>query len=123
MILTTISPDKTSLSMFLDFYKTIYDQYVKVFILNSLFSEEILKDKIEQVKKIDGEHPSLKFLIYKTKSKNKAVPSLIEENSDVIIKFDLFSYTPEVLKNEDKEGFIESMLERWNVNMARLNAK
>ena len=121
MILTIISPDKTSLSMFLDFYKTIYDCDVKIFILNSLFSQEVIEQKVEEALKVDKDSDDLKFIIYKTKPQTKIVPESVLKASLAVIKFDIYSYTPEIIKNEDQENKIKSILDRWNTNMERMN--
>jgi hypothetical protein len=121
MILTIVSPDKTSLSMFIDFYKAIYDENVKIFIFNSLFSKEVTENKLNEILKVEEENQNLKIIIYKIKPKTKIIPENILKASSAVIKFDIYSYTPEVLKNEDPGDQIQAILDRWNFNMEKLN--
>ena len=49
MILTIISPDKLTLSMFSDFYKSLYNPEIKIIDLNYMYSEDILANIINDL--------------------------------------------------------------------------
>jgi hypothetical protein len=120
-IITIISPDKLSMSMFCDFYKSLYvgEYPLEILDLNCIFSKEVLNTKfngfIDLHKKIDN-------IIVKYKIKSKSIISLpadIERCSNYIIKFDIFSTYPEILKDYDGQGKL--IAERWNTNITNMN--
>lgn len=120
-IITIISPDKLSMSMFCDFYKSIYvgGYSLEIIDLNCIFSKEILNIKFNEFidlhKKIDNV-----IIKYKTKSRSViSLPSDIERCSNYIIKFDIFSTYPEILKDYDDQGKL--ITERWNTNITNMN--
>ena len=120
-ILTVISPDKLSMSMFCDFYSSIYvgEDTLKIIDLNCIFSKEAISSKVQEL--IDSckdySHGIIKF---KTKVQTVLVISPeIEKYSDYIIKFDMFSSHPDILKDTDGKGKL--IVERWNNNIIKLN--
>jgi len=124
MILTISSPDKLTLSMFVDFYKSVYDSDVKIFDLNCLFSDQILEKKMQDIKMYDVKDASCvdRFVLIKLKTRiqTKQISPSIENISDFIIRFDLYSTEPEIIKMSVPEK-IAPIIERWKKNIDMLN--
>jgi hypothetical protein len=123
-IITVISPDKLSMSMFCDFYKTIYigDDIYKVLDMSCLNTpqtqELIVKDFIEINK--DLRNAIIKYKI-KPKTKLDVLPKVITEVSQYIIRFDMFSTHPEIVKDFDGSG--KEIIDRWLANIAKRDQK
>ena len=124
MILTVVSPDKLSISMFMDFFKTIYlsDKNHVIHDLISLYSDQIQTEIIKGFRK---EYPETTWVLIKYKLKkldpNKyVVPEYIKENSDYLLKFDRYSTEPEIIKPLD-DNFFTEVTQRWKKNIEKFN--
>jgi hypothetical protein len=120
-VVTVISPDKLSMTMFCDFYKFIYagDGSLSVLDINCLFSREVQDAKTIEFIKANKNSENI-LIKYKTRLKTVlSLPPEIENNSDYIVKFDMFSNHPELLKDKDEKG--KAMIERYILNVANMN--
>jgi hypothetical protein len=121
MILTIISPDKLTLAMFSKFFRTWYSTNTVVIEqdINCLFSDDYQTSLITSLRKNIKETEAL-LIRYKSKyNVNKVTPSAILDNSDYVIKFDLYSVKPEILKVLDSTWF-DTVLNNWNLNLEKL---
>jgi len=125
MIITVLSKDKISLSMFVDFYKTLYDSSVEVLDLNTLISSDMLDSIVRNAigTNLDRATSESAAFLIKLKTKKsmtvEELPTEIKLKSDYIVQFDLFSTKPEVLK--DRDGKFAPILERWEANIEKMN--
>ena len=120
MIITIASSDKLTLSMFSDFYKTLYSPDMRLIDLSCLYSEDILEIKINEISEMANGGRDV-FIKYKMKPQTKVIPPLLIEKSDLLIKFDIFSTVPEIIKEFGPET--ESILNRWKMNIEKFNAQ
>lgn len=124
MIITIASSDKLTLSMFSDFYKNIYSPDIKIVDLICLYSSEIISSKMEEFVEIATKGRDV-LIKYKIKTQTKDYPPIILEKSDILIKFnilikfDIFSTEPEIIKGFDPTT--ESLLNRWKMNIEKFN--
>jgi len=125
MIITVLSKDKISLSMFVDFYKTLYDSSAEVLDLNTLISSDMLDSIVRNAigTNLDRATSESAAFLIKLKTKKsmtvEELPTEIKFKSDYIVQFDLFSTKPEVLK--DRDGKFAPILERWEANIEKMN--
>lgn len=125
MIITLVSPDKLSPSMFVDFYKALYDSDALVLDLNSLISRDVLdtlvRDAVANNKERVLSEQAAILIKYKSKKKValEALPTEIAQKSAYIVYFDLFSTKPELLK--DRDGKLAPVLARWEANIEKKN--
>ena len=113
--------------MFSDYYKSVNtDKEVVILDVNSLFSLDtqmnIVSDAVEFIKDNGKEDYTNILIKYKVKASWKA--TLMEELDNLstyIIKFDLFSTHPEVLKGSDSEE-LKILTENWEERIERLNS-
>lgn len=124
MLITLISPDKTSMAMFVDFYMQLYDRDAKVFDTNSLFSGDIREKFFKALKEQNLEEKKKRTYIVKFFTKPQTdIDQLIGEGcremSDLIIRFDMFSTHPELIK--DNPEISKNMMDRWEKNIKMLN--
>jgi hypothetical protein len=141
MIITLISPDKLTLSMFVDFYRSLYSEGREVLFtpINHLLSYEKKNIIINDLIKKDSEDVKEKLVFVTLKSDKKEIldtdsmedrsnkylkliPLRLSEVSTYILAFDIYSVTPMVLKDrfrsaEDKS--LEIVLNRWNENLKK----
>lgn len=133
MILTLISPDKLTLSMFTDFYRTVYSEgRIPFFIpVNSSLSQYSKEKIIEGVKINYNPDKDLIFFTIKTpfEAVSKKDPDLkqhymkyllkdLEEISSYIVAFDIYSITPIMIK--DQYGNLTEIIQRWESNLKKL---
>jgi hypothetical protein len=107
--------------MFYDFYKSVYvgDGSLSVLDINCLFSKEVQNAKTREFIKANENSENI-LIKYKIKLKTVlSLPAEIEQNSDYIIKFDMFSNHPELLKDKDEKG--KAMIERYILNVTNMN--
>jgi hypothetical protein len=122
MIFTIISPDKISLSMFCDFYRSIYLNGVK----NEVIDLGYLYDATYQQHAYDSYKEQFKdgvvLVKYKIKSftKLETLPEAVIKLSDHVIRFDLYSYEPIVVSSVD-QNFLDAVLDRFRLNVKKLN--
>jgi len=124
MIITVISPDKLTLSMFSNYISSIYSTNSLVIIkdINFLFSDRVIESSLEDFIK-DIKDNQILLIKFKTKKGlKKIIPQSYIDKSDYILKFDLYSAKAEVLKAIDSE-WITKLIERWNFNIEKLNSK
>ena len=127
MVITIVSRDKLSLSMFVDFYKSLYDSDAPVLDLNLLTSAEILNEIVRGKLDADSQRAesSEMCILIKLKSKKDVdlvdLPKEIERRSHYIIRFGLFSTKPEFLKERD--GRFRPIMERWEKNIEKMNGQ
>lgn len=128
MLITLISPDKISMAMFVDFYRSLYDGAAQVFETNNLYSEDVRDEFFLGLKRklLEDEREGASYIIkFYMKPKNlenltiRGVGRECERSSDVIIKFDMFSSHPELLKYRDDAA--KEMVDRWIENINRMN--
>lgn len=122
MIITIISSDKITLSMFSDYFKTLYSTNTVPIIkdLTSLFSTNYQVSLFKDLSSSLNKDESL-ILKYKTKKTSKRnLPQEIFNGSDYVVYIDLFSTKPEVLKALDPE-WIKMVLSRWETNIEKLS--
>lgn len=126
MILTIASPDKITISMFVDFYRSLYDSSVQVYDLNCLYSEEVIKERVKFItelnKNLRNKDQEIILVYYKMKSQTKNIPQILIESSDFLIKFDTYSTYPEMIKNEYPD-IIGPVMDRWVMNIKKLNSE
>jgi len=120
-IITVISPDKLSMTMFCSFYESIYvgDRLCGILDINCLFSKETQDLKTKEFIELNR---NADFIIikYKIKGNTKlSLPFEIEINSDYIIKFDMFSNHPDLIKDADGKGV--EIIDRYNKNIDLAN--
>jgi len=120
MITTIASSDKLTLSMFSDFYKTLYSPDMRLIDLSCLYSEDILKTKLNEISEMANSGRDI-FIKFKMKPQTKVIPPLLIEKSDLLIKFDIYSTVPEVIKDFGPET--ENLLNRWKMNIEKFNAQ
>jgi hypothetical protein len=126
MIITVVSKDKISLSMFVDFYKTLYDSNTRVVDLNMLNSSDVLNAIVKSTvgDNVTQTAPKDSNIIIKLKTKRSLtineLPTEIARSSFYIIQFDLYSTKPEVLKARDSA--IDPILARWEANIEKMNS-
>ncbi|MBD3261275.1 MAG: hypothetical protein GF334_06255 [Candidatus Altiarchaeales archaeon] len=122
LIFTIVSPDKLSLSMFLDYLLSVYkDTPSSVLDLNCLYSMDVQKAQMQDSLPKDPDH--VLVIKYKIKKQTKYPIGLCSEvidKSNHIISFDLFSTHPEIKKTED-EAFLKPLLERWEASVEKMN--
>jgi len=125
MLITVVSKDKLSLSMFIDFFKSLYDSDVALLDLNINTSTEMLNSLTTSFierhsKRIIAEQA---WCIIKLKTRGPltidSLPQEIAQNSSYIIQFDLFSAKPALLK--DCDGKIKPILDRWEANIKKFD--
>ena len=120
MIITIISPDKLTLSMFSDFYKTLYNSDVKEVDLTCLFSSDIIDGKIKEILQTSLKGRTV-LIKYKIKNQTKEFHPSVIEHSSMVVKFDIFSTEPEIIKSTGEET--SNILDRWKNNIQALNSK
>lgn len=133
MILTLISPDKLTLSMFIDFYKTLYSGGRKSYLIpmNSGLSLVAKEKIIEDVKENYSPDNDLIFFSVKTtrdihninepdlkQHYMKYLTTELEEISSYIVAFDIYSVTPVMLK--DRYNDLPNIIQRWESNLKKL---
>jgi hypothetical protein len=118
MIFTIVSPDKVTLSMFYDFYKTLYDSKVRVLDINCLYSSDIINDAFNTLKS-ESKAGNDFFVKFKVKVNLKSVPPIVIDLSDIVLSFDVYSMEPQIIKsNEEKTSAI---IDRWKFNIDKFN--
>jgi hypothetical protein len=118
-IYTIISPDKLSMSMFSDYFQSIVSGVVRVIDINCLTSKPLQEAVFEETLKVSEKYS---YLLVKYKTKIKTVldlPASIFEKSNYIIKFDLFSTHPEVIKGSLDN--VKSLIERWMIKVSQMD--
>lgn len=119
-IMTIISPDKLSMSMFFDFYRAIFvgEDTLNILDLNCIFSKEAIDTKMDEFLE-SSENFSFGVIKYKLKVKTVlSIPQKIQYHSDYIVKFDMFSNHPELLKDA---GDGKAIIDRWDANIIKLD--
>ena len=126
-IITLISPDKLTKSMFTDFYRAKNPNKVVIVLdINILFSldmqEKIVNDCIKYVQDNGKENSTDIIVKYKVKNKpDTTINSSIEEISDYILKFDIFSTHPEIVKESDP-NYAAELIKDWEESIEKLNS-
>lgn len=119
MILTVVSPDKLSLSMFMDFYTKIYAK-LRIVDLNNLYSDDMIRSMLMEARDKTKDLENISCLVkFKTKPNTPpslSVPDPVLNLSDFVIRFSLYSNTPEVRKSVSPE-ILDPVIERWNKNI------
>jgi hypothetical protein len=125
MLITIVSKDKLSLSMFIDFFRSLYDSDVALLDLNINTSTEMLNSLTSNfidhhAKRVSAEQA---WCIIKLKTRGPLtfdrLPLEIAQKSSYIIQFDLFSSKPELLK--DLDGKLKPILDRWEANIKKFD--
>jgi hypothetical protein len=119
MIITVSSPDKLTLSMFSDFFKSLYSSDVKLVDLTCLYSPEIIDSKMLELATLSQKSKRDILIKYKTKPQTKELPQVILDSSDVVIKFEIYSLEPEIIKAKVLD--VPPIIDRWKKNIERFN--
>jgi hypothetical protein len=122
MIITIVSPDKLTLSMFSNYINSIYSTNSIVIVrdINFLYSERVLDALLDSFIK---EAKDNQIILIKFKSKTnlkKIVPQTYLDKSDYVLKFDMYSTKAEVLKATDSK-WITEVINRWDSNIDKFN--
>jgi hypothetical protein len=119
-ICTVISPDKLSMSMFYDFLRS-FGGSVKAVDFNCLNTKSMQQAMFEE---LVNNYKSEDLILIKYKIKPQTVlnlPQIVKEKSHYIIKFDMFSTHPELIKDADGKG--KNIIEEWVVNVTKMDQK
>ena len=119
MIVTIASSDNVTLAMFTDFYKTLYAPDLKALVLNCLYSPSIIENTLKEASDLSHKGRVV-FITYKLKTQTKEISSYLIDISDLLIKFDIYSTEPEVLKTNDP-ATSTIIIDRWKKNIERFN--
>lgn len=120
MVITLFSPDKLSLSMFTDYYKTLYDGSIVPLDINGFYSGDIQENLFKMaIEKSPNRSIIVRYKAYK-KSTPQTIPLAITEGSTYVIQFDLFSTVPVVLKGEG-DPILQGILDRWERNIKKFD--
>jgi len=119
MIITIASSDNITLSMFIDFYKTLYAPDLKVLILNCLYSSDVISKNLKEALKMSVKRRTV-LITYKLKIQTKEISSDLIEASDLMIKFDIYSTEPEIIKTNDPT-ITSIIIDRWKKNIEKFN--
>ena len=118
-ICTIISPDKLSMAMFCNYFKNTFEGYTRVVDFNCLLSKDTQEIMFQDLINV---HKDEKYILIKYKIKPNTVltlPDKIKEGSNFIIKFDLFSMHPELIK--DDSNMSEVILNKWTDTVLKLD--
>lgn len=118
-IFTIISPDKLSMSMFSDYFQSTVSGIVRVIDINCLTSKPLQEAIFDEAIKTSEK---FNYLLIKYKTKLKTIldiPASISEKSNYIIKFDLFSTHPEVIRGSLDN--IKPLIDRWVVKVSQMD--
>jgi len=121
MIITLVSPDKLTLSMFADFYKSCFCSTVEILDLNNLYSREAQDQFMDELLRRDNDRAA--FLIkYKTKKSPEEiqVPESLVEGSSYMLTFEMLSMEPGIIR-QAKPEYLEEVLKRWKMNIERMD--
>jgi len=123
-IITIVSPDKITPSMFIDFYEKLYgdNKIVLVRDINFLYSKPVQEmmfvDALKEAKE-KGLSLIVKYTVKPNTDLSKyMIPMCFLDDSDLVIKFDMYSTKPEVIKDRQEST---ALLEKWEANIASLN--
>jgi len=119
MIITIASSDSVTLAMFMDFYKTLYAPDLKVLILNCLYSSDIISNNLIEASELSNKGRVV-LITYKLKVQTKEISSDLIEASDLLIKFDIYSTEPEIIKTNDPTT-TAAIIDRWKKNIEKFN--
>jgi hypothetical protein len=119
--ITVISSDKLSMTMFCDYYKAVFvgERSLETLDINCILSKSMQGAKIRDFIDINKDSD---FIIIKYKTKPKTVlslPSEVEQFSDYIVQFDMFSSHPNLLKDGDDKG--KDIVDRYIRNISKMN--
>jgi hypothetical protein len=122
MIVTIVSPDKISISMFLSYMKFCLGKDHKIGMIQSLWCRDSIDKFIdENLKKNDKFLFSYYAKSLKQVSKDdllKIIPDKLMCISDLVVWMDLFSTDWVVLK--DTGNIAPSLIERWKKNINKM---
>ena len=129
-IFTAVSSDKITHGMFVDYYRTVADKEVIVLEINSLFSSDTqitaLKEAEDYITEHGKEDKAVILIKYRVKAlrakagSTSVINETILMKSNYVLKFDMFSTHPEVLKSPDAEA-LSTLLSGWEAHVERLN--
>lgn len=124
-IFTVVSSDKITHGMFVDYYKSVTNREVVVLEINCLLSSDTQIKAIEEaIRYVEnkGKEDTTDILIkYRVKARSASVINEeILQKSNYVIKFDMFSTHPEIIKNADGDYLI-SFNKQWEDHIERLN--
>ena len=118
-VISVASPDKVSLSMFIDFMKFCLGARYSVGSLHSLVTEENTEAYLDGFLK---ENPQAIIGFFARRRKvfgPGIIPPKLLEVSEALLWFDLYANKPRIIK--DDCGFSELYLPRWEKNIERMN--
>jgi len=123
MILTILSPDKLTPIMFCDFFSKTYlkDQKVGIADCSVLYDRSIQAGQYKTLADLkDMCHSLIKYKV-KQNTPVDSLPEIVFTESDYIIKFDLYSTHPEVIKAED-EDYLKGVIEQWDLAIKKMES-
>lgn len=116
-IISVVSPDQITPLMFVDYVKSKLNyREVLVIEINNLFSHSVqetaLEEVVEHANTLGNDNICI-LIKYKVKrGSNFLLNEKIRDESDLVIKFDRFSQTPEIIKDSD-EDILDEILLGW----------
>jgi len=126
MVLIVVSPDKLSLSMFVDFYNSVYCRNTKRIIrdLSCLYSIDIQEQTLRGI--IEAFTDTVILIKYKIKPQTivEKLPSSVLDLSDYTICFkELYSSHPILLRGDEYDPHINDVLRRWKLNIEKIDGQ
>jgi hypothetical protein len=104
--------------MFGDFYRSLYSSDIKMMDLNCLYSKDVLETKINGFLEVSKRGRDI-LIKFKMKTQTKEIYPILIEKSDLVIKFDIFSTEPEVIKECGSNTSV--IIDRWKKNIEQFN--
>ena len=122
MVLCVVSPDMVSMSMFLDFYRQRIIPGLPSVIhdMDCLLSRDRQSELFSIAYGNAGKHESILVRYRIRKNTQLQLPDELEHACHYIIKFDIFSSHPEVIKDS---GDLDEVLKAWEVWVGELDGK
>jgi len=122
MIITLLSPDKLTPSMFCDFVSHTYlkNQNVSIKETNNLYDIDY-QEKV--YKSLEDLRNQVNVLIkYKIKHNTpiESLPNIVFEISDYVLKFDIFSTHPEIIKDNDS-AYFKGVCDHWEEAVEKMD--
>jgi len=114
MILTVISPDRLTQSMFFDYCKKVYpDTRVVAKDISCMYSADVQEAEFKDLAIEKSNLYLVKYLI-KPVTKIDSLPACVMQISDYVVQFDLYSLHPEVLKSQEGGSrFMTDLIAGW----------
>jgi hypothetical protein len=116
-VISVVSPDKLSISMFTDFLMKFLGGGYRAGYLHYLMAPEAIDDYL---KAFTAENPKAIMRFFANKKISDlsiACPQRLLEASSSVVWFPLYSTEPQLLKDS---GVVGALLDRWKANINRM---